>query len=440
MDNYDVIVAGGGFSGASAAISAAREGARVLLIEKSNCLGGAAGNCQIFPFMPYWTQDTASGGKLYLSRGIFREIVEKMRALGAMRGDAEFLDEYLKLVLNRMALEAGVKLLFRSCLTSVELQGDRIQGVTVSNVSGQQTFHAACFVDATGDGQLACLAGVPYQLGRSRDSLCQPMTLCFRVANVDTEAFQKDRKRTAELYRQFRQEGKIKNCREDILAFPTMIEGVWHFNSTRICGKDPTDAWSLTEAEIEAREQVFELFDFLKEEVPAFAHAQLLSTASEIGVRESRKIEGEYLLTQEDLLACTRFEDAICTCNYDIDIHNPEGTGTSHYLFPAGAYYTIPYRCMLPRNRVNLLVTGRCISATHEAQASLRIMPTCACLGEAAGVAAAMASASVDNEKASNMTAVENVKAEEAALKGNVKAVDVKVLRQRLRELGAMVD
>ena len=136
----------------------------------------------------------------------------------------------------------------------------------------------------------------------------------------------------------------------------------------------------------------------------------------QIGVRESRMIDGEYTLTKEDLLACARFDDSIAVCNYDIDIHSPDGSGTSHYYFPKGEYYTIPYRCLIPKNAENLLVAGRCVSATHDAQASLRIMPTCATLGDAAGIAASIAS------------------------NGNVRSVDTNELRKILKEKGAKVD
>ena len=134
--------------------------------------------------------------------------------------------------------------------------------------------------------------------------------------------------------------------------------------------------------------------DFLKsmrENIPGFENSRVLSTALQIGARESRMIAGEYRLTQEDLKACTKFPDGIAAGNYDIDIHNPEGSGTSHYFFAPGAYYTIPYRCLLPKGTTNLLVAGRCISSTHEAQASYRVMPIVCCIGEAAGVAAGVA-------------------------------------------------
>lgn len=390
MKQYDVIVVGGGFSGAAAAIAAARRGMEVLLIEKSNCFGGAAVNCLVNPFMYYWTTDPATKKPIYLCNGIFREILTELTAMKAMpENSSVFHEEYLKLILQRMILKENVHVLFHTYLTGVRMDNGKVKSVLVSNKEGPGEYAARYFIDCTGDGDLAVLAGYPYHLGREKDHLCQPMTLCFRVAGVDLKAFEKSYDSINPLYQQFQREGKIKNPRENILVFENVVNGVLHFNSTRIVRKNPVSGEEKTQAELEAREQVFELFHFLRENIDGFQHSQLLSTAMEIGVRESRMIEGEYLLTQEDLVACTKFEDGVVCGNYDIDIHNPEGSGTSHYYFKAGEYYTIPYRCLVPKGSRNLLVAGRCISSTHEAQASYRIMPICCCLGEAAGIAAA---------------------------------------------------
>jgi hypothetical protein len=140
-----------------------------------------------------------------------------------------------------------------------------------------------------------------------------------------------------------------------------------------------------------ARQQVYEVYDFMKQHADGLENSYLMMTALEIGVRESRMIVGDYVLTEADCRAFTKFDDAIAACNYDIDIHNPEGTGTSHYYFPAGEYYTIPYRSLIPKTVENMLVAGRCISSDHGAQASYRVMPTVCCIGEAAGTAIALA-------------------------------------------------
>lgn len=417
MDNkYDLIVAGGGFAGVAAALSASREGLNVLLFDKNNCLGGAAAGCLVNPFMPYWTT-TEDKEQIFLSRGIFSEITQKIKETNVLIGNMTFNEEYLKLILNRLLIEAGVTLLYNSYLIDATTDDKHVKSITVANKSGKQTYYAEYFIDATGDGDLSVLCGCPYHLGREKDNLCQPMTLCFRVANVDSEKFEEERNDIQNLYKEYRKQGKIKNLREDILTFITPIKGVIHFNSTRIVKKNPVDAIDVTAAEIEAREQVFELLNFLRENFESFKNSELIMTAAEIGVRESRMIEGEYILTQEDLVSCKRFEDSIAVGNYDIDIHNPEGSGTSHYYFKPGEYYTIPYRCLTPKNLSNLLVAGRCISSTHEAQASYRIMPICCCLGQAAGTAAALAY--------KNST--------------GVKDIDISKLQQKLKDNGVML-
>ncbi len=388
---YDVIVVGGGFSGVAAAIAASRGGANVLLVEKSNCLSGAASNSLVEPFM---TTFTKFDGKTFdLSRGIYSEICDELSKTNSILPHRDCFDvERLKLNLNRMMEREGVKLLYRSTLFDVTKDGDKIKSIKLATVGGVIELFADYFVDATGDAQLSFLAGCPFKLGREEDNLCQPMTLCFRVINVDVPLFYKEYKeRISDLYKSEWKKGKFRNPRENILVFKTVTPNVLHFNTTRVIKLNPTDAFDLTKAEIEAREQVYEMFDFLKENCESFKNAFLMMTAAEIGVRESRMIEGEYTLTSEELVACVKFEDSIAAGNYDIDIHNPEGAGTYIYGFKEGEYYTIPYRCLIPKKSNNIIVTGRCISTDHEAQASYRIMPTVTCIGQAAGSAAALA-------------------------------------------------
>ena len=420
MKKYDIVVVGGGFAGAAAAISAGRLGKRVLLVEKYNCLGGAACYDLVNPFMPYFTTDPVSGERIDLSCGLFTEMVDRLRALGGARNEKRslpFNEEVLKYLLNTMAIESGVDLLFQTYVTGVRKNGGNIEAICVSNVSGNSEIEADCFIDATGDANLAVMAGCPYKLGREEDNLCQPMTLCFRLAGV--KSYDSDLKaRINALYGEYQACGKIKNPRENVLIFRTLVDDILHFNTTRVVKLDPTNAEDVTRAEIIAREQVFEMYNFLRENFEEFAESTLISTGMQIGVRESRMIEGEYTLTKEDLLSCARFEDSIAVCNYDIDIHSPDGSGTSHYYFPKGEYYTIPYRCLIPKNAENFLVAGRCVSATHDAQASLRIMPTCATLGEAAGVAAVL---SLLND-------------------ARVRDVDITNLKEILKSNGAKVD
>ena len=415
MKKFDVLVAGGGFAGTAAAISAARGGKKVILFDKFNAPGGAAAVNLVTPFMPYWTINKERNKREYLTGGIFSEIVGKLRELGAMEGDDKFSDEYLKLVLNRMIKEAGVTVLYHAYLKDVEKEGKSIKSVTVSALGQEIKIAADTFIDATGDGVLSYLAGCSFMLGRNGDNLCQPMTLCFRVANVDVGRFYAEMPEMQKLYKEKQSSGEIRNPRENILTFVVPAKGIIHFNTTRVVKLNPTDPFDVTEAEFAAREQVFELFDLLKASFSSMKDADLIMTAAGIGVRESRMIEGEHILTANDLKECTKFPDSVARGNYDIDIHNPEGTGTSHYYFAPGEYYTIPYRSLTVKDADNLLVAGRCISADHEAQASIRIMPICASTGEAAGIAASLAPG------------------------GKVKEVDIKALRERLTASGALI-
>lgn len=416
---YNLVVAGGGLSGVAAAVSAARAGLKVLLVEKSGCLGGAIANNLVYPFMPYWTKqkDGSGVGKKYLSQGIFKEMkVHHDRYVDDCK-DHEFNSEYFKIVLDDMTAEAGVDVLFHAVVYDVKTNNRKIASVEITAKAQKITVEADFFIDATGDGDLFYLAGCDYQLGRESDSLCQPMTTCFRMSGVDLDLFTEERPRLQLLYKEKQAKGEITNPRENILVFFGVGEDVLHFNTTRVVKLDPTNPFDVSKAEVIARKQIHELIGFLKENSDAFNESALISVAVNIGVRESRKLKGVHILTGDELINCTCFEDSIALGNYDIDIHSPTGTGTSHRYFADGEYYTIPYRSLLPKEYDNLLVAGRCISATHEAQASVRIMPICCCLGEAAGTAIAIAHNT----------------------NRNVHTVDIKALQKTLTENGAVL-
>lgn len=418
MKKYQLLVLGGGFAGAAAAICAARRGVKTIIVDKAGALGGAASNCLIYPFMTNAT--TVDGKRKQLSMGVLSEIKDEMNKLFAAKDiHGNFHEEYLKLVLERMVTSAGADILYHASLCDVKVENGKLMYACFASKSGRVDIAADYFIDASGDADLAYLCGCPYRLGRDEDNLCQPMTTCFRVVNVDVKKFYEDRKRLNELYKELQSKGEIKNPREDILVFKYPVEGVLHFNTTRVIKLNPTDPFDVTRAEIMAREQVFEMVDFLKKNTESFRNAELTSVAADIGVRESRMIKGEYVLTGKDLVDCRVFEDAIATGNYDIDIHNPAGSGTSHYYFPEGQYYTIPYRSLVPVGVENMLVAGRCISCDHEAQASIRIMPIVCTLGEAAGVAVAQS-------------------IEQGGVAMN--KVDTKALRKKLSENGAVID
>lgn len=418
MKSYDLIVVGGGLTGVCASVAASRAGLKVLLIEKSGVLGGAMSNSLVYPFMPYWTTDTDTNEKQYLSGGIFREMLNRQKEYGISTNDMDFSPEYFKFILDDITSDAGVEVLFHTVLYDVVKDDRRIKSVRVISGSEKLELSADYFIDTTGDGNLLYMAGCDYTVGRESDGLCQPMTTCFRMSGVDTKLFIEEKKNIQKLYKEYQSKGDITNPREDILVFFGIGEGIVHFNTTRIVKLNPTDPFDVSKAEKAARKQILELTSFLKEVSPAFKNSTIISIASDIGIRESRKLRGEYILTEEELKDCTKFDDGIALGNYDIDIHNPSGSGTSHYYFKAGEYYSIPYRSFLPKEFDNLLVAGRCISATHEAQASVRIMPICACMGEAAGTAVAVA-----KETGSD-----------------THNVDTKILREKLKANGAILE
>ena len=415
MKKYDLVVVGGGLAGVGAAVAGARQGLSVMLIEKSNSLGGALSGSLVFPFCPY----RAYGGEVnkLLSDGIFTEMRERYEKKTGEEIKINFDTEYFKFVLDDMVSDENVDVLFHATVYDVLKDGRNINGVRVATKAGSMTINADFFIDTSGDGDLFYLAGCDYLLGREEDNLCQPMTTCFRLCGVDLDKYKEEIASLQELYKQYRSEGKIKNPRENILIFGGLPDGMLHFNTTRIVKMDPTNPFDISKAEIEARKQICEMVDFLKNNSESFKNCTISSVASQIGVRESRKLRGEHILTANELFDRVMFEDSIALGNYDVDIHSPSGTGTVMKRFDRKYFYSIPYRSLLPKEFDNLLVAGRCISATHEAQSSVRIMPICVCLGEAAGTAIGIA-------KNTNT---------------NTHTLDVKLLQKTLTDNGAQI-
>jgi len=382
----DVLVCGGGPGGLCAAVGSARNGADTMLVERYGYLGGMATAGLVYPFMTRF-----AGGEQIID-GIFQEIIERLDAKGGYGGPDRphmFDAETLKVVCDEICLDSGVKLLFHTMLTGAEVNDGIVNRAVIFNKSGEQAIRAKMYVDGTGDADLAYLAGAPCEKGRSSDGLAQPMTLNFRMAGVDKSRMP-SRAEITELYLKARAEGRIDCPRNDVLWFETPRDDEIHFNTTRIIRLDATNADDLTRAEIDARRQVMQYVAFLKSDVPGFEDAYLQMTAPQIGVRESRRVMGEYVLTAEDLLSARKFEDAIARGSYSVDIHDPDGGGTVIKRLPPGESYTIPYRSLVPKKIDNLLIAGRPISATHEAHSAIRVMPIAAAIGEAAGTAAAL--------------------------------------------------
>ena len=267
--------------------------------------------------------------------------------------------------------------------------------------SGPLVIRADVVVDCTGDGDVAARAGAPYEVGREHDGLVQPMTLMFRITEFDRGEFDAYVKRHPDqwrgvhglwdLIRKAAAEGKLQLPREDMLFFATPHERELSVNSTRVTRVLGTDVWDLSFAEWEGRRQMRQIAEFLRRYVPGFDKSYVVQSGVAIGVRETRRILGDYQLTADDILQARKFPDVIARSTYPVDIHNPEGTGTLLKRLPPGEAYDIPLRCLLPRETDGVIVAGRCISGTHEAHSSYRVMPVSMATGQAAGVCAALA-------------------------------------------------
>ena len=390
--NGDVIVVGGGPAGMASAISSARHGAKTLLIERYNCLGGMGTSGLVYPFM-------FQHAKERVVKGIFDEIVKRLKNSGGYReehGYGKFDIEIYKSVLEEMCIKNKVELLYQTLVVDVLVKNNKILGVMVENKTGRQMMLGKIIIDATGDADIAYKAGVPYKEGREKDGLTQPMTLMFRVGGVKREEVEKYRmKNPLDHYFQKLMNEAMKNkdlmpiAVDEILFFYYLHKGEVIVNTTRIPGLKGTNAWDLTKATIEGRKQVMSLIKFFRKYLPGFENCYLISTGPTIGVRETRRIEGEYTITEKDILSCRKFPDVIACGFYGVDIHKPED-GTTMKPIGLDKSYDIPYRALIPKKIKNLLVAGRCISSTHEAHSAIRIQPQCMAIGQAAGTAAAL--------------------------------------------------
>ena len=411
----DVLVVGGGPAGIGAAVSAGRNGARTVLVERFGFLGGNATAGLVGPFMTSYSLD----GKEHLIRGVFDELVQRAEALGGaihpskIEGGTDysgfivhghhrvtpFDPEAVKIVAAEMCAEAGVEPRLHTFVVDALVEDDAVAGVVVTSKSGLQAIRAKVTIDCSADADIAASAGAPFHKGRDQDGLMQPMTLFFRIANVDDEkvntyiaAHPEDNRPFQSVVTAARERGEFPIPRPGIGLYKTPRAGVWRINTTRLQKLDGTDVRDLTTAEIEGRKQVLFLLEFFRKYCPGLESCTLLDTAATIGVRETRRIVGEYTLTTDDLVSGGDFEDVIALCGYPVDVHPPEGAGGAlREDLPTANAYQIPYRCLVPIQTNRLLVAGRCVSATHEALGAIRVMPPSFAMGQAAGTAAALA-------------------------------------------------
>jgi hypothetical protein len=410
----DVLVVGGGPAGIIAAKAAAEDGLRVMLIDSRSFVGG---NMTIgLPVLGFLGQ---KGNQII--KGLPQYFIDRLKVVdGASEHRPCPLHMSLTLVepeavkaeALKMLVESGVEVLLYVFCAGVVKEGDDLKGVIIESKAGREVILAKVVIDCTGDADVAYRSGVPCEYGNEVGGV-QPPTLMFCLGNVDTEKLRlsiAEEPRTyltdfipAEYFGQNNQfivvglRGLMQKAREEGLDLPVertiIITGlrkgeVW-VNMSRINGVNGTDPGSLTFGEVEGRRQIEEIQKYLLKYVPGFQDAYFVKTAPFLGIRETRRIHGQYTMTQEDILGCKKFDDAIAVASYPLDIHHPQGGGCT--LVWCGDCYDIPYRSLVPQKVNNLIVAGRCISTTHEAMSAIRVMAPCMAMGEAAGRAAKMA-------------------------------------------------
>lgn len=390
VQEADVLVAGGGPAGIGAALAAARMGMKTILIEQTGDVGGVATT----GMMSHWTGNTAGG--------IYEEILQKS-APDTDCWRQTINPERLKTVLLTMLEEAGVSLRTYTFASAPIMEGDKITGIITESKSGREAILAKVIIDCSGDGDIAAKAGVPFYMGREEDGKMQPATLMFKVAGVREE------KITYHLPGAFESnpavpKGNIQDLGKmhlnspagHVLLYRTDLPGVITVNMTNVPGVDGTNAEDLARAHCICRKQMDEIVTFLRAYIPGFEACYIISSASVLGIRETRHFQGEKTLTKEDILEARVFEDwAVTNAHFNFDVHNITGSGLDRTgcqaRFPQRKTYTIPYGCLVPQKIDGLLLAGRNISGTHMAHASYRVMPICVNMGQAAGTAAGIA-------------------------------------------------
>ncbi|MCL2287278.1 MAG: FAD-dependent oxidoreductase [Firmicutes bacterium] len=438
---YDIVIAGGGPSGAVAALAAARAGSKVLLIEKNAFLGGMNTAAMVCPIM------TFHSAKHQVVQGIAEEIIKELMAFGGSLGHipdplgvtstiTPIEPEILKAVyFSLFSKEPNIELLLHSIIVGAEWEQRVVKSVKVANKNGITGYSAKIFIDATGDGDLAVFCKAEYAQGRLRDEFSQPMTLMFKMGNVNFEEIYRYMESNPEqfilnknsdirkylavsgffdLVGRAKAKGELTLPRDRVLFFEGINKGEVFVNMTRVIKRKGTDVWELTLAEEEGSRQVMETIAFMRKYLPGFSNSVLMQVAPLIGVRETRRVVCRYTLSENDITSGAIHEDSVAVCAFPIDIHDPISSNLTWVHQSEPNAYDIPFRTMVVKNFKNLLVTGRCISATHEAMASARISATAMALGQAAGTAAAIQLANDANDFAQM-----DVKHLQAALKAN---------------------
>lgn len=405
----EILVAGGGPAGIGAAVTAARQGKKVILLEKRAYLGGNITACYV-ENCNYFLKGTG-----FESEGIYAEIEKKCYEKYGNdnlreRNKTCFSSEYLKVFLDEFVQEAGVEILFHSFVNEVILKEDQIEAVLIQTKKGPVAVTADVFIDTTGDGDVAFAAGIPYDQGREKDGLCQPGTVSLRLAGADTEALLRDGDRLSEIGRIFKEDYRAGKtglpCKRQDLPFGRLTKGgvISYVNYSCSYGLDPTAVEDLTKGELECRQYVMDIYRYLKENFEELNGIEVASISPEIGFRDSRRIKGKYHLTIEDMESQRHFDDVIAVFPRFYDMLAPdaymdgdgkvEGKGYEGHIYEPvidQRTFEIPYGSLLPVSITNMLAAGRCISADHVAESGVRAISLCMMTGEAAGAAAALA-------------------------------------------------
>lgn len=442
--DVDVLVVGGGPAGFGAAVAAARNGAKTLLVERFGTLGGMATTGLVGPFMCSFDNDAEE----QLSKGIFDELCLRTEAKGGAihpskvkpfttytsfyrRGHnnvTPFLSPVLARVMDEMATEAGVQLLFYTYFVDCVMDGQRIDTVILVNKNGLIGIHPKVCIDCTGDADVSVKAGVETWYGdKDNHNAAQPTSLFFEVDKIDRDAYisalephfdkldNNFRNCFSWIVDKARENGDWTLARNELGAYETCIPGRFKINTTRMTNVDGTDTFAVSKAIVEGRRQVEEVMNFIHKYIPGGENAEVVHVADALGVRETRHIVGRYELTADDILNRAEFEDSIMSYGYSIDVHAPDGGGG---LFKTvDKYYNIPYRSLVPIGCDNLLVAGRAICGSSVAAASFRCMSSCMTMGQAAGTAAAL---NKDTD-------------------GSIGDIDIKNLQKTLLDQGAVI-
>ena len=396
--NADVLVCGGGIAGTMAAVAAARRGARVLLAERYGFLGGNATAGAVAQFNSWQT----ANGRQVIS-GLAAEVVDRLRQYGAAGAHERFVmstghkmdrveysPEVLKLVLDDMVTEAGVQPILHTMLLGVGCEAGVVTSVQLLSKGGVLTVRPKVLIDASGDMDALRLAGASF-LELEQGEALQPATMMFKFGPVDFERFDAlAPEEVGRLARQGFEQGALARAALHVARDPYTRDG-W-FNISRLA-VDATDPLALGKAEIEGRRQAWRAARYIRAQVPGCEEGRLAAFGTQVGVRETRRVRGDHVLTAEDLLRPVVFDDAIAVGAYPIDIHPTAGGELEYTALGDDHAYQIPYRSLIPVGLANVLAIGRGISATHQALAAIRVMTISMAVGQAAGIAASLASA-----------------------------------------------